>query len=101
MKIKKGETKEQMEHAHRPDYIHNPSTICSCSVDFLGRLPAQVKIKYCSIHAAAPELLSACKRARAELSSMHAHFYVGCDGGCPADDIEKQLIMAIAKAEGR
>jgi len=37
--------------------IHNPTYPCSCTVDKTGN---SVSIRYCSVHAAAPDMLAVC-----------------------------------------
>lgn len=48
-----------------PDHIHNPSCPCSCEIEFSGKAAS---IKYCSLHAAAPDMLNACIAALSQLT---------------------------------
>lgn len=86
--------KEQARHTPDPFHtVHNPSSPCSCYVKVNGKA---ITIVYCHKHAAAPELLKACKLA---LAALEAAFDL-MNGD---DDMEiETLKAAIAKAtEGR
>jgi hypothetical protein len=49
--------------------------------------------------AAAPDLLEACEKGRAELEAMHSLYLGKCSGGCPTIEIIKLMDEAIEKAE--
>ncbi len=64
---------------------------CRTEADYYG-----VEIKHCALHAAAPDLLAACKRGLAALTVA-----VEVGGGDPAEhECCRQMGLAIAKAEG-
>lgn len=46
--------------SHTPDHIHNPTCACTCYIEHNGKAE---HIVYCPKHAAAPELLEACRAA--------------------------------------
>jgi hypothetical protein len=81
-------------------HVHNPAAACSCTVEHRG---SAIRIIYCPVHAAAPNLLEACKLLlpyAAELLEVSRSM----DGVLPSklnaeNDIERAE-AAIAKAEG-
>ena len=89
----------------------NDAKHTKCNCDFIwgyGVGQHEIKgIKYCSLHAAAPELLEACKAAWAELDNRYdvdEPEPAGYSKEYPfngAGKLMRRLQAAIAKAEGR
>ena len=52
----------ESESKHTPDYVINPASICSCTVDVDGKVLA---IRYCQKHAAAPAMKDEIGRLKA------------------------------------
>jgi len=73
-----------------PQGVEDHATLCDCRLNVSTKLPP---IKYCSMHAAAPELLALCKFA-AGFIARHKRLDDGMN-------LHNDLLAAIAKAEGR
>lgn len=78
----RGETpRDPMEGPYQYDHVQLMKTSamppCGCDVDGYGTLPRPIVIRFCPLHAAAPELLAAlrdiCDRACWSLSGPKSH----------------------------
>jgi hypothetical protein len=62
-----------------PDYIHNPTALCSCNIEHHGKTE---RIVYCARHAAVPELLAFVDRITDQACARYAGkrpWHASCD----------------------